>query len=75
MPFSTLSLRVNDDLKAKQVSQQNAVAEALKANQLNQVQLSQNVAQLKQSYLLPSSQLSQQIQKMYHNHQKSVFLL
>lgn len=54
-----------DDLKAKQVSQQNAVTEAIKANQLNQVQLSQNVAQLKQSYLLPSSELSQQIQQMH----------
>ncbi|WP_151193084.1 hypothetical protein [Cysteiniphilum sp. JM-1] len=54
-----------DDLKAKQTSQQNVVSEALKANQLNQVQLSQNVAQLKQSYLLPSSELSQQIQQMH----------
>ncbi|MDA0910279.1 MAG: hypothetical protein O2809_01790 [Proteobacteria bacterium] len=54
-----------DELKAKQVSQQNEVTEALKANQLNQVQLSQNVAQLKQSYLLPSSELSQQIQQMH----------
>ncbi|WP_440682804.1 hypothetical protein [Cysteiniphilum halobium] len=53
------------DLKAKQASQQNEVSEALKANQLNQVQLSQNMAQLKQSYLLPSSELSQQIQQMH----------
>lgn len=54
-----------DDLKAKQTSQQSTVTEALKANQLNQVQLSQNVAQLKQSYLLPSSELSQQIQQIH----------
>lgn len=52
-------------LEGNQTKQQSALKEALDANNLSQAQLEQKLAQVQQSYLLPSSTLSQQMQQMY----------
>ncbi|WP_116963621.1 hypothetical protein [Fastidiosibacter lacustris] len=51
-------------LQAQQTKQKSEIDNALKANDLNQVELAQKLSQLQQSYLLPTTELSKQIQLM-----------